>query len=211
MRLPFSQQQFLDVFGEYNRHLWPVSFLLWLAALFALEPIIRRGRPGRRTGALLAVLWAWSGIAYHWVFFSRINPLARVFAGLFLVQAIALAIVSMRRSLTFTLEKSPRHVAGVFLMLYAMAYPLLAVAEGHTYPRVPTFAVPCPTLLLTAGLLLCASPRAPRRLLVIPIFWAVVGGSAALLLGMRVDFMLLVAGVLLLALAVAPARTPARA
>lgn len=64
------------------------------------------------------------------------------------------------------------------------------------YPRLPLFAVPCPTTLLTAGLLLTAS-GAPRFVNIVPVIWAAIGSSAALVLGIRADLALLVAGALL--------------
>jgi len=65
-----------------------------------------------------------------------------------------------------------------------------------SYPRIPTFGVPCPTTLLTIGLLLMAI-RIRLSLLIIPWLWAVIGGAAALL---RVipDFALIAAAVLVL-------------
>jgi len=59
-----------------------------------------------------------------------------------------------------------------------------------------TFGVPCPTTLLTLGLLLIAEPSS-WALAAIPIAWALVGGSAALLLGVKADLMLFVAAALL--------------
>src|SRR5688572_3985311 len=40
--------------------------------------------------ALLAWHWAWSAVAYHMAFFTRINPAAWPFAALFLVFAYAM-------------------------------------------------------------------------------------------------------------------------
>jgi hypothetical protein len=62
-------------------------------------------------------------------------------------------------------------------------------------PRAPAFGVPCPTTIFTAGLLL-ATPLS-RWLLVIPIVWSLVGGSAAFLFGMTPDLMLFATAVTL--------------
>jgi hypothetical protein len=69
------------------------------------------------------------------------------------------------------------------LLVLALAYSGLALATGHAWPRTPTFGVPCPTTLVTAGFLLAAVPPVPRWLAVIPVLWSIIGGSAALLLG----------------------------
>jgi hypothetical protein len=63
---------------------------------------------------------------------------------------------------------------------------------------VPTFGVPCPTTILTIGFLLAADSPVPRLVTVVPILWALVGGSAALLFDVRADLMLWVAGLALI-------------
>jgi hypothetical protein len=67
---------------------------------------------------------------------------------------------------------------------------------------MPAFGIaPCPLAIFTFGLLLLAAPRAPLHLLVIPLIWAAVGGSAAWLLDMPQDMALPIAAVLAAALA----------
>jgi hypothetical protein len=97
------------------------------------------------------------------------------------------------------------------LIIYALLYPALALAEGHAFPRTPTFGVPCPTTLLTIGWLLAADAPWPAAVALIPIGWALVGGSAALLFGVRTDLMLWVAGAVLATSILAPGRYRVRA
>jgi len=78
-----------------------------------------------------------------------------------------------------------------------LLYPAIVRAEGHAFPRLPTFGVPCPTTILTIGFLLAADRSLPRLVAVIPFVWAFIGGSAAFLLGVRADLMLLAAGIAL--------------
>jgi hypothetical protein len=205
MGLPFSRDQFLDVFAAYNTALWPVAAILWLATLAGVVLLVRGRADSVGLTALLAIHWAWSGVAYHARFFSGINPAAWLFATLFVAQAAALAWSGVaRRRLRFAWGRSPRHgLAGVLLVL-ALAYPGLALAAGHAWPRTPTFGVPCPTTLVTAGLLLAAVPPVPRWLAVTPVLWSIIGGSAALLLGVVPDLMLFVAGAALVIDAVLP-------
>ena len=75
-----------------------------------------------------------------------------------------------------------------------MLYPAIVRAEGHAFPRLPTFGVPCPTAILTIGFLLAAGRSLPRVVAVIPLVWAFIAGSSAFLLGVRADLMLLAAG-----------------
>ena len=44
LRLPFSRDAFLDVFGVYNTLLWPMAAALWIATLLAFVACLR-GRP----------------------------------------------------------------------------------------------------------------------------------------------------------------------
>jgi hypothetical protein len=99
----------------------------------------------------------------------------------------------MRRPLQFARVNSTRGAIAAGIIGYALAYPALAAAGGHVYPRVPTFGVPCPTTILTIGFLLAVRPALPRRTAVVPILWAAIGGSAAILFGVWADLMMPVA------------------
>lgn len=204
MSLPFSVDQFFDVFGAYNRALWPAALALWAYALTGAAALARRGpRGGRWIAVMLAVQWAWAGIAYHAMFFSPINPAAWLFGGLFVAESTLLVWFGVVRDrLRFSSFGSPRHLFAWVLIAYALLYPLVALGDGHAFPRTPTYGVPCPTALLTIGFLFASDPPLPHLITIIPIVWAFVGGSAAVLLGVRVDLMLWVAGVALAGLAI---------
>jgi hypothetical protein len=197
MNLPFSHDAFLDVFGAYNAALWPAAILLWLFTTGFVLAWFRTVRiNGRAMFWLLAVHWAWSGVAYHWFFFRSINPAAPIFAMLFIMQAavfVWLAVVSRGST---RLSPDLRGIIGGALVVYGLAYPLVGVAFGLEYPRLPLFAVPCPTALITAGLLVTAT-GVPRLVNAVPILWAAIGSSAAFLLGIRADLALVVAGAVL--------------
>lgn len=201
MRLPFTHEQFLDVFAEYHRLFWPVALLLWVATLGVLVLWWRRGpAASRMVAVLLALHWAWSGIAYHLALFRAVNPAAGLFAALFVAQAILFAWTGIVRGRpAFTPSRSGWGAAALALAAYAMAYPVLGLLSGLTYPRSPTFGVPCPTAMLTLAFLLWLPPRKARWLAIIPLLWAAIGGSAAFVLGIRADLALLVAAALVLA------------
>jgi hypothetical protein len=205
MQLPFSRTEFFDVFAAYNVALWPAALLLWLASLAALIALARSSPPPHRAlSGLLAIHWGWSAAAYHAAFFSRINAAAWLFAGVFLVQAALFAWFGAARGhLWFSTGRSARHIAAAVLAAYALAYPLVNAALGHSFPRAPTFGVPCPTTIFTIGLLLTADTL-PWWLAVVPILWSLIAGSAAVFLGVRADFALPVAAALLILFMAAP-------
>ncbi len=210
MHLPFSHAEFLDVFGAYNTRLWPAAVLLWVLTAGLAAEWLRKGRmTGRYILALLAVHWAWSGIVYQWFFFRGINPAATLFGGLFVLQALLFAWLAATWRTECTAGWSLRGVLGAAFVVYGLAYPALGLMFGLHYPRLPLFAVPCPTTLVTAGFLL-ASTGAPRFINVAPVLWAAVGSSAAFALGVRADLALVPAGVLLAVDTLAPRALGAR-
>ena len=199
MPLPFTPEQFQEVFAAYNRAVWPAQPVAYLLGLAMLVALLRPSGFGQRLiGAGLGLMWLWTGVAYHATFFARINPAAIAFAALFVVQGLLFAHAALLRSdLRFVVGRGPRAWVGWALIIYsALVYPLIGVAS-RGYPAMPMFGItPCPVTLFSFGLLLLAQPPVPRRLLVIPSLWALIGGSAALLLAVPQDWPLLLGGVL---------------
>ena len=87
MSTPFTLEQFLEVFVHYNTLIWPAQYALYGVALVVLALLVCGGTPtaSRWVSALVAALWAWSGVVYHLVSFTSINPAAYLFGVLFLV------------------------------------------------------------------------------------------------------------------------------
>jgi hypothetical protein len=200
LTLPFTIDQFLDVFAAYNSAFWPVAALLWLASCAVVVQLIRRGpRASIAVSVLLSVHWAWAGLAYHLAFFREVNPAATVFGMLFIVQSGLFAWRGFfGRKLEYHVTRSMWSRLGIGLIAYALLYPLVGLALGLGYPRMPTFGVPCPTTILTVGLLLLVPGRELRWIAVIPLVWSAIGGSAVFFLRIHADSMLLVAGIVLL-------------
>lgn len=198
MQLPFSLEQFLDAFRRYNEAVWPAQWILTALGIAAVVLALGRApHAGRIVGGVLALLWLWMGAVYHLVFFRPINPAAAAFGALFLVQAALLAwLGAWRGALSFRVRRDAAGLLGALVILYALVlYPAIGYALGHRFPAAPTFGVPCPTTILTFGLLLWTVPPVPRRLLVVPALWALIGTTAAAELGMREDFGLSVAAI----------------
>jgi len=194
--LPFTAEQFYQVFARYNDVLWPAVVLWWLSTLALVLAVWRSPGISRWLMGLLALCWLWNGVVYHAWLFTAINPAAWGFAGLFLVQAGLLVSACRGPVQPFFAAHGWRRSVGVGLTGYAFLYPLLNISAGHRFPAVPTFGVPCPTVILTIGLFLTMSV-VPAWLMAIPVLWAFVGGSAAYLLGVPADYPLLGAGVVL--------------
>lgn len=136
---------------------------------------------------------------------SRTGGSARLFAAIFVLQGILLALALLLwPDLRFRVSGSAASIFGAVCMVYAIAiYPAQGWWAGHRYPALPMFGVaPCPTTLFTLGILLQTPWRAARWLVAIPTLWAAVGGTASFLLGVPQDYALFGAlvGVVFLAL-----------
>jgi hypothetical protein len=201
MRLPFSLEDFLATFRAYNAAIGfaPLLLLALAIGLVILAYSTARWRH-RAIAAGLSALWIWSGVVYHWGFFSKINPAARIFGALFLVQAaIIIANGVFRDRLQFD-PRGPRAWLGWVVIAYALAvYPLLGVAAGHGYPSGPSFGAPCPMTIFFFGLMLWTSGRVAVSNILLPLAWAIVGVVAAVQLGIREDFGLGVSAILMVA------------
>jgi hypothetical protein len=196
--LPFTTEQFFALFASYNTTIWPAQLVAYALGLAALIFALWGGaQAGRIVAAVLAVMWLWTGAAYHLIHFTAINPAAWLFGAAFLVQGAAFLVVAWGAGLAFKSEwTGTRRAFGLVLVAYAgVLYPLLGRVAGHPWAEIPTFGVtPCPMTIFTFGVLLMASSPVPWWLLVIPVLWAVVGGSAAVLLEVPQDWMLLGGG-----------------
>ena len=198
--LQFTAAQFFDVFSRYNAAVWPAPVVAYLLGAVTVLAALSRHRAGSIVAAaVLGSFWAWTGIVYHWLAFAGINQAAWLFGAFFVVEALLLA--SFAQQLQFNYRADLRSVVGLSFIAYAaVLYPLLGLAAGHAYPAMPMFGItPCPLTIFTLGLLLLA--RRPRwPLLIVPVLWSLIGGSAAFLLHVPQDWLLLVSGPLALVL-----------
>jgi Family of unknown function (DUF6064) len=196
--LPFTRDQFVAVFAEYNVGVWPAQVVAGLLGLAMVGLLLRPSRAGHRLiGGGLALMWGWTGVAYHGLYFASINPAALAFAALFVLQGALFGFGAvLRDQLRFgTPAGATAWVGWAFIVYAAILYPLVGFWAGHRYPAMPTFGItPCPVTLFTFGLLLLTTARVPRWMLVIPFVWSLVGGSAAVLLNVPQDWLLLLSG-----------------
>jgi hypothetical protein len=192
--LPFTEHQFLDVFARYNAAIWPIQIGAYLFGIFVVWALWNRSIWATRLAFwAMAAMWAWTGLAYHLLFFSAINPAGWLFAALFVLQAALLFAASGK--LRFGSSSVAGAAFGWVLIAYALvSYPALSLALGHAAEELPMFGVtPCPLVLFTCGVLLLGKPQ--RWLLwIVPLSWSLIGGTAAFLLGVEQDWPLLASG-----------------
>ena len=211
--MPVTAEAFFAVFRSYNEAVGPAPVLLTILGFVALGLVLLRARlSGPVICGILALLWAWAGLAYHLVFFRAINALAPLFALAFVAQATMFVWYGMaQRRLQFQWSPDLRGALAAGLGVYALvAYPAVALALRGDPLEVAGFGLPCPTTIFTVAMLGFLRPGCPRRIFVIPMLWAVFGFQAKWLLGVYEDLVL--AGALAAALwfalrPIAPGRT----
>jgi hypothetical protein len=193
MDLPFTREEFLEVFARLNQELWPLQIVaIALAGLIVglALAVARRSPLDRVIAAVLASFWLVSGVGFHLRHFTAVNPAAHLFGWAFVAGAASLLWAGcVRNALAFRPPCGWRGILGAVLVAYAIVgYPVVGAAVGHVYPTVPVLGLaPCPTTLLTGGILLWAAAPVPRLVALAPLAWSLVGLSAAVRLGMVED------------------------
>lgn len=204
--LPFTSDVFFALFETYNRAIWPAQVAAYGLGLAALAAAFRPGAAATRlAGAVLAAFWLWTGAIYHIGHFSSINFAAPVFGIVFIIEGLLIAwTLVLRPRLTLRFTRDGAGVAGLTLALFALfVYPALNLLAGHGWPLMPVFGVaPCPVTIFTLGLLLMLQPHPPALLMIVPVLWALVGGSAAWLLDVPEDASLPAAALIALVAAI---------
>ena len=197
--IPFTVDQFLNVFEQYNVAVWPAQVFLYAIGMFAISLVLsRKSDFSRIVSLILSLFWIWMGIVYHFWFFSAINKAAIGFAAFFVLQGILFFIAGvLKQQLTFRFSSNLYGIVGSVFLVYALiVYPVLGYWLGHRYPATPTFGLPCPTTIFTFGLLLWTHRRVPLYVLAIPLAWTFLGFWAAISLGVIEDLGLLMAGLI---------------
>lgn len=209
IELPFSAQTFFDVFERYNSDL-PYAGV-FLATLAVTSAIISFTRCSKLSLAILAALWLWAGIAYHLVYFAAVNPVAYGFGLFFILQSCLFLLTALRPIESEASSTRFAAFAGAVLVTFSIAiYPLLGHLAGHSFPRNPTFGLPCPLTIYTFGILLLLAKRVPNYLMIVPLIWALIGTTASVIFGVWQDLSLLISGVIFLIIYVSVPREKIR-
>ena len=203
MPLPFTRGEFVELFAAYNAATWPLAGLTAaLGALVVVLLVFRPERSGRTISASLAFFWLLTGAGYHLLFFTSINDAAWLFGMFFLLASFVFLLEGViRRRIHFGRVCGLRAWMAAGLAGYALViYPLLGLLLTHPYPYTPLFGTaPCPTTIFTLAVLLLARHPRPWLLAAVPLGWALIGGSAAILLEVPADLGLFAAGLAWLA------------
>lgn len=200
MNLPFTTEQFLNVFKIYNESIFPAQIIGYLIGILCVIHLFKdKKNASRVVSMILSLYWLWIGIFYHILNFSVINKAAIIFGLLYIVQGLTfLFFGTIRNSFTFKFKNGIKGVTGLIIIFYAMIiYTVIGMNNGHAYPYAPIFGVaPCPTTIFTYGILLQSNGKLNNCIIIIPLIWSVIGFTAALKLGITEDIGLLASAII---------------
>ena len=128
MKTPFTVEQFLEVFRNYNETVFPVQVIFYLISVIAIYLAVKpTSKSGGIISGVLAFLWLWMGIVYHLIFFTSINKAAYLFGALFTLQGILFLTLGVFQSkLVFRFRSDKYGITGILLILFALIiYPVL--------------------------------------------------------------------------------------
>lgn len=183
---PFDAEALASANAHYNAAVWPgqpIALALALAVLWlAVAP---RPWSARVVGVLLAGGWAWCAADFFLRHWARLDFMAPVYAGGFLLQAGLLLYALVWRSRCFRAPPDAAGVAGLALAALALfGLPLISgLGEaGFAAARIVGLA-PGPTVAFTLALLLLVEGRPPWLLLPVPLLWCAVAAVTGWALG----------------------------
>jgi len=176
--MAITGEQLLAVFASYNLQIWPMQIVAYLLGVVAGYLAFRKGRLSQRVvPGILAFFWLWVAFLFWLPSALQGFTVGYLFAAMFAIEGVLFLIQVFKPQLAFGTYSKPDMILGLIFMLYALlGYPLLGLLIGHAYPRTPPFGLtPCPLIIFTFGLLLLTRSKVPKRLLVIPFFYALSG------------------------------------
>lgn len=203
MEPPFTLEQFLVVFKNYNEAVFPMQFVIYLFSLIVIYYTIKPNpKSNKIISTILSFLWLWMGIVYHIIYFTTINKAAWLFGGIFIIQGIFFLVFGVfQNKFSFNFKTDKYGITGFSLMIIALIiYPIVGYLFGHIYPSSPTFGLPCPTTIFTFGILLLNTKKCPVTILIIPFIWSIIGVMAAFQFGIVEDIVLIVASLVAMSL-----------
>ena len=171
MKIPFTTEQFIKVFEDYNTAVFPAQIVLILLGLISFLMVLLKNKAANKViGVFLGLLWLWNGLVYHFTFFTAINKAAYLFGSLFIFQGLFFLFESkIRHKLIFSRIQSAKNYTGYFFIIFGLfIYPAIGLFAGQTFHSVIVLGLPCPSTIVTFGFLMLTDQKLSRYLLIIP-------------------------------------------
>lgn len=199
--MPFTTEQFFEVFRSYNTIVFPFQVLI-LALGILLVFLVRKESSfvSSFIKSYLLFLWLWIGIIYHIMFFTTINKAAYIFGALFVVQGLLFFVeFFIRNKFELIFENKRITYIGFALLIFgAIVYPIIGLTLGKPIEYSIILGLPCPSVIFTIGIMIFLRKNLSKYLLIIPVLWAFIGFFAAIKFGVYQDIALPVSAFIVL-------------
>lgn len=195
MKTPFTTDQFLAVFEQYNQSVFPAQIIILILGLLSLFFVFMPSlRLNKLPGIIIALMWLWAGTIYHFLFFTKINSAAFGFGALFVIQGLIVLIITAKKDFKFKYVNDLRGNTGLLFVSFGLIiYPLISYFMKGSTDLIISAGLPCPTVITTFGFFALANIKLRWWAYVIPVIWSFIGLSAALNFGIYQDFLMLIA------------------
>lgn len=195
MKIPFTTEQFFQIIEKYNLAVFPAQLIIIILGVLTLV-FLHSKKPELQSliGGFIAILWIWTGIVYHLMFFTAINKPAYFFGAIFIIQGLLLLYETfVSKKLQFSFKGQTIDYVAYFFIIFGLAiYPVLIYFPEKDINTTITLGLPCPTTILTFGFLMLTKTKFPKYLLIIPAIWTVIGTTAAFNFGVYPDYMIMI-------------------
>lgn len=196
------REVFTEMFRAYNLSVWPMQVITYALGIAAVIMAVKKtSYSDKIISGILTFLWLWAGIVWSLMFFCPYKFVYCIAAFVLVAQSLLLFMfgfgVVLKPSLSFKFRGDLNSIIGGIAILYVLIlYPIIGGLSGWAYPQGPIFGVaPCPVCVFTFGMLLLAERRVPVLILIIPLFWSLLGIAAARRFGIYADLGMVVIGI----------------
>ena len=169
-------ETFWQTISEYNSHTWPVQAAAAVMAAAAVTALRRRPTAATRRcmRLLLAAMSIWTAVAYYFIYCSprAYNTALGIF---WLIMGGIWLFGAVRKGGSGLTPVRKHRVIAPIIMAAPLAYPLISLARGMTFPQIVTPLMPCGLAVFTVGVMLAFAPRPNIFILMMMFHWAMIG------------------------------------
>ena len=177
-------ETWLSTYASYNSAFFPIHILFYVIAIAAF--VFTLLRPGAIANiimkSVLTLLWAWTGALFFILHYGPHNTAGYTFGVVFLILTIMFITDIFLKKLDFDPKhnKNYTYVCIGLVAWAAVAYPILSLALGRSWPAMAAFPItPGPLVIFTSGVLLLTLKESHTWFFGIPFIWALVQGIGA--------------------------------
>lgn len=195
--LLFSPRVYYRLFENMNTTWGLVVACALMAGVIAFYLALRHGLRGNRIiPVLLALVWAWSGYGFLWLYYLPINWAVFYLLPGFALQVVLFAIFAVRPlPLCFGWRGDFSSYVGLALVAFALiVYPFIGLIEGRGLIQAELFGSAAdPTVLGTLGFVLLSRGTWRWVLLPVPLAWCVISAGTLWVMDQKVAVAMLIA------------------